>query len=216
MRRRTVKLTEEHLAISQIKKRGWTDALIRQFLGVCDAERVNPHYRTGPPMRLYRRARVIQLESSVEFQAAQQGRKGKREAAAKAVQTKRRLIAEYVASVEIKVPQFAREDIIRRACEHYNGHQMFRRDGGDAFANAQSDPEFINRIVVNFLRHCMTEYEQHLDKISGKVGAADAYLEIKTKVLDAIAEDYDWLATECSNQESRMFAKAVDIPWTAR
>ena len=33
----------------------------------------------------------------------------------------------------------------------------------------------------------------------------DAYTEIKTKVLDAIAGEYDWLWDECRRQEERMW-----------
>ena len=42
-----------YLTKSQLKDRGWTDSLIRKFLSEADKTRTNPHYRSGPPMRLY-------------------------------------------------------------------------------------------------------------------------------------------------------------------
>jgi hypothetical protein len=50
----------------------------------------------------------------------------------------------------------------------------------------------------------MTSYEKHLAQIAGRVGTDDAYLQIKEKVLDGIAEVYPWLAEECSCQKQRM------------
>ncbi len=49
------------------------------------------------------------------------------------------------------------------------------------------------------------QLETALDEIAGKVGVGDAYMEIKTKVLEAIAEEYDWLWDECWRQEKRMW-----------
>jgi hypothetical protein len=47
------------------------------------------------------------------------------------------------------------------------------------------------------LRHCLTDYEEHLFEIAGRVGVRDGYVAIKTKVLRAIAEAYDCLKEEC-------------------
>ena len=45
--------TERRYTATQLKARGWTDALIRDLLGAPDQTRINPHHRSGPPMRLY-------------------------------------------------------------------------------------------------------------------------------------------------------------------
>jgi transcriptional regulator with XRE-family HTH domain len=197
---------ERMLTASALKERGWTDTLIRDFLRGPDDTKSNPHHRSGPPMRLYAAARVEQAEASGEFRAAQDGRKGRRASAQKALATKRRRIAEYVESVEVEVPELTREDLNQRACGNYNGRRSLRdmRDPCHGPAGADSDPAFLARICVNYLRHCLTRYEDHLREIAGQVGASDAYHDLKDKVLDAIADKYDWLSDECHAQSMRM------------
>jgi hypothetical protein len=192
---------EEFLPVSDIKKRGWTDALIARFLGRPDDTRVNPHYRSGPPMRLYKLDRIERVEASTEYREVQRGRQCKRDSAQKALATKRQKIAEYIARVAIVVPQLSKEELIRRACNHYNERSLRdeRRIGYNP-ASPHSDPAFLDRICVNYLRHCLTSYESHLREIAGKVGAPDAYCAIKTKVLAAIGDAYDWLYEECRQQ----------------
>jgi hypothetical protein len=195
--------TEQLLAVSQLKKRGWTDSLISRFLGDPDELRRNPHYRSGPPMKLYNVERIEQAEASTEFCDAQDARKNRRDAAQKALATKKQKIADYVENVKIEVPRLAKGELIRRACDNYNANVPgWKYDA--PLANEHSAPTFLERICVNYLRHCLTKYETHLGEIAGKVGVRDAYFGIKTRVLEAIAEEYDWLSDECRRQEQRM------------
>jgi hypothetical protein len=202
---------ETFLAVSQLKERGWTNALISRFLGDPDELRTNPHYRSGPQMRLYRTERVEQAEASAEFRNAQDCRKAKREAAQMALATKKKKLNEYVEAVEIEVPRLPKAELIRRACENYNaGLVDDTRDRPRAYPN--SDPEFLERVCVNYLRHVLTQYEEHLEEIAGKVGMRDAYQKLKSKVLDAIWDEYDWLRFECWRQEDRMWEKEMMWP----
>lgn len=194
----------EYLPLSHLNRRGWTPALIRRFLGKPDQEKTNPRFASAPPMKLYEKQRVEQAEGSSEFKGAQASRKGRREAAQKGLDTKRKKIDAYVEQLEIEVPQLEREELIQRACDHYN---IGRFD--DNRASPDSDVEFLERICVNYLRHCLTSYEDHLDEITGKVGAPYASLEIKEKVLEKIGEAYEWLADECSRQESRTWEQEM-------
>lgn len=68
------------------------------------------------------------------------------------------------------------------------------------YASERSSPEFLERITVNYLRHELSSYENHLTRVAGQVGAEDAYWRIKEKVLDAIAGAYPHLAAECCRQ----------------
>jgi hypothetical protein len=59
----------EKLSGADIKRRGWTDAMIAQLLGDPDERQPNPHYPdTGAPMRLYLRRRVEQAEATPKFE----------------------------------------------------------------------------------------------------------------------------------------------------
>ena len=120
-------------------------------------------------MRLYRLARVESVEASVDFQEAQAKRQPRRDAAQRALVTKRQTIAEYVENLEISVPCLSRKELIERACGSYNANH----EGGSR-AYQHAEPAFLERICVNFLRHSLTEYERHLEEIAGKVGTHEA------------------------------------------
>lgn len=84
----------EHLSVSNLKGRGWTDALIRDYLKVPDKLSRNPFYSKAAPMRLYLSSRVETIEISTEWQTAQEKSKPRKVSAARAVQTKtERLLA---------------------------------------------------------------------------------------------------------------------------
>jgi hypothetical protein len=64
-------LEKDFISASGLKwQRFWTDSLIRKFLGEPDKLGINPHYRTGPKVRLYNLKRVVDVEKTPEFQEA--------------------------------------------------------------------------------------------------------------------------------------------------
>lgn len=63
--------SEALITLTELKSRGWNDQLIGQLLGQPDQLMANPHYRSGPKMRLYARARVLKAEASPDFWAVQ-------------------------------------------------------------------------------------------------------------------------------------------------
>jgi hypothetical protein len=188
-------------------ERGWTDKLIKMFLPEPDLTSPNPNYKAGPPMLLFKIDRIEAIEQTDEFKVQQKGAAKRKEAAKKAVATKLEQLWEWLDTVEIHVPVFEKSKLIKRACDHYNDMQMEREFEGRSTsgmeATADSDPKFLDRICVNYLRHCLTKYEEHLDEMSGKVGFGDGYEEIRRKIFSKISENYQWLADECKRQQER-------------
>ena len=66
------------LPASELLRRGWTHGLIEKLLGKPDQFERNPHHRSGPKMRLYARARVLQAEASPDFRAVQELREARK------------------------------------------------------------------------------------------------------------------------------------------
>jgi hypothetical protein len=60
-------VTETYLTIAGLRERGWTDAMIREYLGKPDATRPNPRYRSAAPMKLYLAERAKAAEASPEW-----------------------------------------------------------------------------------------------------------------------------------------------------
>ena len=188
------------LTLKAVKERGWTDALIRKYLPTPDALKDNPMYKRAAPMKLYRLSRVEAAETTPEFTAAfekiLEARPAARNAVQKAVETKRQQLLSYVQRLEIVVPVLARDDLLQQARWHYNDRNRER----ERFADGSSDPAFLRRITVNFVRHRLTEYEDELYRLFGRVGTADGYRALSIKVYTAIAEAYPYLADECRRQ----------------
>ena len=197
------KLTEiepEYVCLSKLKLRGWTDTLIRVLLGEPDQLKTNPHYRTGPKMRLYKLDRIIIAESTDAFL----NRRVRANGAKKAVGTKRLNLLEHVNSISIEINTISTEELTRLACEAYNdlweGHHGFSRKEWK-MANVTDDHLFIRRITVNYLRHEVSPYEGTLKSLFGMVGVREGSKLIKERVLDRIAEAYPHLNSECNRQK---------------
>jgi len=95
----------EYLATHDLKQRGWTAALIRDFLGRHDATRPN-RMRLGsrrrlPPVKLYLTERVDEAERAEEFLVAQARAMEARDRAERALETRR-------ANIEAQVDAFVR------------------------------------------------------------------------------------------------------------
>lgn len=55
-------------ARSQLLERGWTKGAIEKWLGICDIEVDNPHYKSSAPMQIYNINRVLRAESRADWQ----------------------------------------------------------------------------------------------------------------------------------------------------
>ena len=181
----------------ELKTRGWTYSGIGRFLAKSDDTRPNPYYSSsGGLMRLYLISRVKAIERTLEWQEWLIESYQRKRSAARGVTTKERKLLNYVARIKIKVPIMTPEDLVNRAIAHYNDLWC----DTEKRANASGSPEFLARIQVNYLRHELTRYEQHLDKIAGKTGAHEARTDLRFKIYGAIGRAYRHLTAECDRQ----------------
>lgn len=181
------------LTKSNLLDRGWTDSLIKKFLGIPDQLKVNPKYKKAAPMRLYLEARVEQIEQSEEFLAATAKNQNRRDGAERATETKLDRTLTLVNDLpEPTLPNLTQQQLTRRAVSHYN--QLWKDRGESKFETVRNDPKFLNRISTNYARHMLTDYERELELIFGRVGTGQAYMAIKAKMNEAIEKAYPWLA----------------------
>lgn len=192
---------------SQIKGRGWTESQIKRFLGEPDKKRKNWRYRRSL-ICLYDPERVEKIESTDEFKRAQMKAVSRRKAALEAAERKRTAIENYIESLNIVVQQMDWDDLVREACLSYNSNRSL---SANVAASSNSNQEFLERIMVNFLRHECSRYERELSQVSHNVGAAEARLLLKCRILDAIGDAYPDLALECSNQQMRAYELSEQV-----
>ena len=184
----------------QLLDRGWSESLIKRFMPEPDKTKTNPAYRKAPPMKLYSTDRIAEIESTADFQQAQQKADARRLTGLLVAGRRRSVtLAKVEALPEPELPDWNREKLIARAVRNYNAIWE-NRGREDKFATVDADECFLQRITVNYIRHMLTEYERRLDALFGQVGKQDACIIVKNKVLQAIGNKYHWLAEECNRQ----------------
>jgi hypothetical protein len=151
-------------------------------------------------MRLYARARVEAFEASPAWPRLQERVARRKAAAAKAIETKTQRLWDYLDELEIAVPVMPLAELTEQACAHYNDRQSVRERWDAQEATPASDPSFLERISVNYLRHRLSAYDEELAHLFGKVGVREAYQELNEMVYHAIATAYPTLAAECTRQ----------------
>jgi hypothetical protein len=177
----------QRITKSRLKgERGWTDSLIWSFMPEPDATAPNPYWSLGWEMQLYDIDRVQAVEATEEFQAAKAEAAKRKTAARKAVGTKTSKLVERMGGLPIDLPKLSKEELV----EKYRGKSPRRH--------------YTDRLLVNYLRHSLSPYEDYLDQTHGQIGKDEAYVAIKRRVLDTIAEHYPWLAEECKRQQDRL------------
>jgi hypothetical protein len=186
------------VTMPQLKERGWTRTMVRDLLGAPDDHRANPRYRSAAPMGLWAPERVAAAEAEPTFAQRQASSRRRSAVSAGAAARKRQDLLAQAARVPVRVPLIDRERLTRRTCASYNALHGWRI--GRIPATPDSDPRFLERITVNYLRHELSGYEGRLAGLFRKVGRAEAEAVIRERVYGAISEAYPELAAECARQ----------------
>jgi hypothetical protein len=154
-------------------------------------------YSSAAPMKLYLLARIKRIERRKTWIAWQEASAARKKSAAKAVSTKTDALLQWVDSLEIEVPKMTDEELTARAVENYNAlwWETEKRAG------ANDDQDFLDRIAVNYLRHQLSPYEEHLNEIAGKTGAHEARDRLRSAIYEAIGDAYPDLWSECWDQQ---------------
>lgn len=192
-----------HLTASDLKRRGWTESLIKEFCPSPDDTTLNPWYKSAAPIRLYLKERIANIEASSDFQERVKQIARRKQSAAKAVNTKIDRLHRHIEAWTPTVPRLEMNELIERACDSYNSHKLdllIERGYEYTPATPESDESFLHRITVNYLRHHFTSYERKLAGQYGKVGVRESYILISRKIFAAISDVYPGLADECQRQ----------------
>lgn len=185
----------DRITLSTLKsERGWTDALVRKYLGEPDATAPNPRYRNaGSPMRLYDVDRVAKMERDPNFMDDYEKARERSARASKVAGRKRDELVSAIERVEIEIPVLPMDSLIQEAIDHYEG-----RNWGCVQDDAPKD--FLERITVNFVRHGLINYDAFLSGLRKRIGRHQAYCILKRRVLEKTATLYPALAAECQRQ----------------
>lgn len=86
----------------------------------------------------------------------------------------------------------SRAAVYRKAVQHYNA-LWASRDAHEKHASVNDDPEFLNRIARNMLRHAFSNYELEISRLFGHTGREEGYCLLRERVDAAIVEKYPFL-----------------------
>lgn len=180
---------------ADLRRRGWSKAMIEERLGAPDRE-IALNSRATRTLHLYWAPRVEEAEASGDFSRRREDAQRRSVTAAAAADKRREETFALVASLRIVLlTNRSISEVVKDAQRHYET----RAERGE-YKTAGGSPEFLNRITVNYLRHGCSHYEELLHKLHGEVGVRDAKIRLKLRVLDRIAQEYPTLANECERQ----------------
>ncbi len=205
--------TPKIVSLKDLKERGWTEALIKQFLGEPDVLKPNPYYRKAAPMQLYSPARIEQAESQEAWQQAKARASVRSQASKMMAARKATELVERAEQMRITVQRLPRETVMEEAIASYNAfHWEIAWRHGDIWepATEQSDPAFLERITVNYIRHHLTSYDTHLEQVAGQSGVRQAGKLIRRRMYDEIARAYPGYAGECQRQMQARYGEAAE------
>lgn len=192
---------EPVVTLAGLKARGWTDALVRRFLGEPDRRAPSRYARSAPPVRLYRLARVEVAEGTDEFRHAQAAAAERQRRARRAAARAAEDLARIAATARVDLPALSLAALQARAIDHYNRRGPREDDDGRWMpASTTSDPVFLARITVNYVRHQRTTYDRDLDSFWAKQGVRGASQVLRRRVYQHIAARWPALAEECARQ----------------
>lgn len=217
MKMKKEEVKEKMLTQSKIiNEYDWTKTLIKKFLPKPKLV-PNPHYRSAAPMQLWKEADVKEVMKTPEFKEAFAKAKKRKASASKAVDTKKDKLKEqktkFLNSIHIKIlsDKTLRKKALKAKREWYEQKEFesgYYMEPSEIPNVNNTDESTMQRWVVNYIRHNLVKYDNFLEKIHGKVGVHDCYVDTKVIILQKIAEAYPSYAEECRRQISRceMFA----------
>jgi hypothetical protein len=184
-----------------ISIRKWSDRLIKKYMPVPDEIRNNPHYGRASKMKLYKISRVEAIEKNEQFLIDFQKTILRRKSSEKMVETKKDNLLIQISELPISVEIIPRYELIPLVIDAYNDRNYYK----DYLTLRDLDQSTLERLTVNYIRHNLTEYEDHLYTIGDQVGKKEGARLLKEITHNCIGESYPDLTRECALQLRRKF-----------
>lgn len=192
-----------------LKAREWTETGIKKILGPADSEKQNPYFLGGPKQKLFLKERVHRIEASEDFKTWSAGSKRRKKAANKGRNTKEKNLTARVARLSFNIPVLPIGEILEKACYYYDCHLRFEVNEfiftihNTRQANPRSSAVFfLERLARKYLQHCLTDYDEQVKKLHGKVGGDLGVLIMRDKIDQEINRVYPNLLEQISSYQT--------------
>ncbi|MFI8403068.1 hypothetical protein ACWDXD_14360 [Streptomyces sp. NPDC003314] len=187
-----------YVSLAGVRRRGWTDAMVRDLLGTPDVQGRDPRRWSLAPVRLYLLARVETVERTPEFAETSALSRARSSAAGAYAERRRAAVLTAIRAEPIEVPRLPGPELERRAVRHRRLLGA-RSPGAPEPAGAPSGAPAgaLVRWQVSYLRHALSRYEALLDGLYGETGRGEAERLLRRRLYEAIGVAYPSLAREC-------------------
>ena len=184
--------TAEFLNGKQLAARGWTPAMVRDFLGPPDHTVIILRFPNAAPMLQFALSRVAAVERTKKFlQRLEEA--ARRSAAARAAWDRRREeMLRLAAADQVPIPRLPPDVLTDRAVRH--------REPREAFHGRRIDRRTLNRWKVNYLRHELFRFDETIEGLFGQIGRTAAEKLLRRRALQEIGNTYPDLLDECQRQ----------------
>jgi len=190
-----------YLNKTQICGRGWSPKMIENFLGKPDD--IKPLGRYAEEHR-YFLPRIERIETTEGFKTAQTAYLTRRKAGKSAAKKQAESRIEIARTMIIRVERLPDDEVLQDAIDHFNSRRRWREWDDDysiaSLADQDSDPQFLKRITVNYIRHELTFYDSKIFAQRGRIGGDKAVPIIRRRIFEEIASAYPHLEDECDRQ----------------
>ncbi|MFB7030538.1 MULTISPECIES: hypothetical protein [unclassified Streptomyces] len=107
-----------YVSLAGVRRRGWTDAMVRDLLGTPDVQGRDPRRWSLAPVRLYLLARVETVERTPEFAGASELSRVRSPATGAYAERRRAAVLAAIRAEPIEVPRLPGPELERRAVRH--------------------------------------------------------------------------------------------------
>ncbi|WP_328941837.1 hypothetical protein OG259_09365 [Streptomyces sp. NBC_00250] len=177
-----------------VRRRGWTDTMVRDLLGTPDVQGRDPRRWSLAPLRLYLLARVETVERTPEFAETSVLSPARSSAATAYAERRRAAVLAAIRAEPIEVPRLPGPELERRAVRH---RQLLGARSPGTSPGDGAPAGALVRWQVSYLRHALARYEVLLDGLYGETGRGEAERLLRRRLYEAIGAVYPALTEEC-------------------
>jgi hypothetical protein len=172
--------------VSDLKSRGWTDQLIKQFLGAPDAKKFRAGYSGGRPAGLYSDRRVFCVEQSAAFQQARSVSRSRGNAVKATLGDKRDTLTRLANRIDISVPTVLIQEVMATAARELISE-----------GSHQPTTDALCARAVRVATRLMHADDAVLDVYHWHAGVRAARANLARRKLETVAQHYPDLARAC-------------------
>ncbi len=171
----------DFLGLRDLKRRGWTDGLVKSFLGEPDRLATNPHVALAKPMRLYRLDRVSEHERTPEFETARDAALRRAQQAKKVADAKQSALMDLAGVIELPALTESLDQLTVRATE-INKDRYFE--------SSQAATQALEDTAVDLAMTHLSQCEWRMDTFFKHSGIRPARQKLRRRMLEAIITTY--------------------------